>query len=81
MVTEMLEPILLGGYAAKQCPVRVQNDFLPFVPTLKWVPSPEEKGRLEAGLAFERAVFENLSRFIPPRLRWARSCASPTRSR
>jgi hypothetical protein len=61
----MPEPILLGGYAAKQCPVRVQNDFLPLVPTLKWDPSPEEKARLEAGIAFERDVLENLSGLHP----------------
>lgn len=56
---------MLGGYAAKQCPVRVQNDFVPLVPTLEWDPSPEEKARLEAGIAFERRVFENLSALHP----------------
>jgi hypothetical protein len=57
----MLGPVLLGGYAAKLCPVRVQNDFLPLVPTVKWEPSPEEKARLEAGIAFEQNVFDILS--------------------
>ena len=28
------------------------------MPTLEWDPTPEEKGRLEAGIAFERVVFE-----------------------
>lgn len=51
---------MLGGYAAKQCPVRVQNDFLPLVQTLKWVPLPEDQARLDAGIAFERIVFDDL---------------------
>ncbi|MGO9151652.1 hypothetical protein [Mycobacterium sp.] len=59
-MTEVQEPIMLGGYAAKQCPVRVQNDFLPLVQTLKWVPSPEDQARLDAGIAFERIAFDNL---------------------
>lgn len=65
VVTEVQEPILLGGYAAKQCPVRVQNDFLPLVQTLKWVPSPEDQARLDAGIAFERIVFDDLVEVHP----------------
>lgn len=58
-------PILLGGYAAKQCPVRVQNDYLPLVPTLNWQPSPEDQARLDAGNAFEARVFEDLAAIHP----------------
>ena len=65
MVTGTQEPVLLGGYAAKQCPVRVQNDFLPLVPTLEWVPSPEDQARLDAGIAFERNVFADLAALHP----------------
>jgi predicted RecB family nuclease len=65
MVPEMQEPILLGGYVAKQCPVRVQNDFLPLVPTLEWLPTPEDQARLDAGIAFERRVFEHLTSLYP----------------
>jgi predicted RecB family nuclease len=54
------EHLLLGGYAAKKCPVRVQNDYSPLVPTQKWVPSPELQARLDAGIAFERSVFGKL---------------------
>lgn len=64
-VTQAQEPILLGGYAAKQCPVRVQNDYLPLVPTLKWEPSPEDQARLDAGNAFEASVFEDLAAIHP----------------
>ncbi|CAN1559174.1 COG2251 Predicted nuclease (RecB family) [Mycobacteriaceae bacterium] len=59
-MTQAREPILLGGYSAKQCPVRVQNDYLPLVPRLKWAPSPEDQARLDAGNAFEASVFEHL---------------------
>jgi hypothetical protein len=65
MMTEIPEPILLGGYAAKQCPVRVQNDFLPLVKKLIWEPSPEEQARLDAGVAFERNMFEKLVALHP----------------
>jgi predicted RecB family nuclease len=64
-VTEVQGPILLDGYAAKQCPVRVQNDFLPLVPRLKWEPSPEDQARLDAGNAFEARVFEDLAAIHP----------------
>lgn len=64
-MTEVQRPVLLGGYAAKQCPVRVQNDFLPLVPTLKWVPSSEDQARLDAGNAFEQNVFEDLVEVHP----------------
>lgn len=49
-------PVLLGGYAAKRCPVRVHNDYSPSVPTVPWEPSPEDQARFDAGLAFEAEV-------------------------
>jgi predicted RecB family nuclease len=58
-------PVLLGGYAAKRCPVRVHNDVSPAVQTLKWVPSPEDQVRLDAGRAFEVAVFARLTALHP----------------
>jgi len=58
-------PVLLGGYAAKHCPVRVHNDFSPAVPTLQWEPSPEDQLRLDAGIAFEAAVFARLRALNP----------------
>lgn len=57
--------VLLGGYAAKRCPVRVHNDFCPDVPTLAWLPSPEDQTRLDAGVAFERSVFDLLKELHP----------------
>ncbi len=57
--------ILLGGYAAKQCPVRVQNDYSPLVPTQQWAPPPEVQARLDAGNDFEREVFDQLIALHP----------------
>lgn len=54
------QTVLLGGYAAKQCPVVVQNDYSPLVPTLDWIPSAEEASRLQAGRDFEARVFDEL---------------------
>lgn len=61
----MTNPVLLGGYAAKHCPVRVHNDLSPAVPTLDWMPSPEDQARLDAGKAFEVAVFAQLMALHP----------------
>ena len=61
----MTKSVLLGGYAAKQCPVRAQNDFSPAVQTREWEPSPEDQARLDAGKAFEAAVFAQLTALHP----------------
>jgi predicted RecB family nuclease len=55
--------ILLGGYAAKQCPVRTQNDFGP--EPAEWIPAPEDQARLDAGIRFEAEVFADLLRRHP----------------
>lgn len=53
-------PILLGGYAAKRCPVRTQIDFHPLIPTTRWEPTPHQQALLDAGVAFEAEVFAAL---------------------
>jgi predicted RecB family nuclease len=55
--------VLLGGYAAKQCPVRTQHDFGPHPQT--WVPDPEDQARLDAGIAFEAEIFAALTQAHP----------------
>jgi hypothetical protein len=59
------EPVLLGGYAAKQCPVRTHNDFAPLVPVPEWVPSAELQALFDAGRQFEAEVFAELVRLHP----------------
>ncbi len=61
-MTDTRKPIVLGGYAAKQCPVRTHNDFAPQIPKVKWVPSEEVQANLDAGLQFEDEVFAELLR-------------------
>lgn len=51
--------VLLGGYAAKQCPVRTQHDFGP--QPQSWVPEVEDQARLDAGIAFEAEIFAALA--------------------
>lgn len=74
-MSEARGPVLLGGYAAKQCPVRIQNDFHPLQQKVPWQPTPEEQARLDAGRAFEDEVFDILTDLhhdavrIDPRLR------------
>lgn len=57
------QPILLGGYAAKQCAVRTQNDHLPIA--RRWIPSAEDQARLDAGIAFETEIFARLMAVRP----------------
>ena len=57
-MTTSLGPVLLGGYAAKQCPVRTQNDHLPIA--ARWIPAPEDQARLDAGIEFEDQVFDQI---------------------
>lgn len=82
--------VLLGGCAAKQCPVRTQHDFGPHPQS--WIPGAEDQARLDAGVAFEADIFAALSDAYPatvvidPRLRHgdavaatvaAMDCAAP----
>jgi predicted RecB family nuclease len=57
--------IILGGYAAKQCPVRTHNDYSPLVPAVEWEPSPELQAEFDAGNEFEAEVFAELLRIHP----------------
>ncbi len=61
--------VLLGGYAAKQCPVRTQIEFHPLLDkvTREW--SPEELARFAEGQAFEDAVFARLRSLHPDSVR------------
>ena len=58
--------IKLGGYAAKQCPRRIHNDFDPTIEKVPWVPSPEVQARLDAGVAFEADVFAAIKTALGP---------------
>ena len=55
-----LEPVLLGGYAAKQCPVRTQIEFHPLIDKVGREWTPEELARFTEGAAFEDEVFVRL---------------------
>ncbi len=73
--------VLLGGYAAKQCPVRTQIEFHPLIEKVAREWTAEEQARFEIGRAFEDAVFANLLRLHPdavsiaPELRRAEAVA------
>lgn len=73
--------ILLGGYAAKRCPVRTHNDFAPLVPVPELEPSAELQADFDAGIAFEAEVFTELLRIhraavlLDPGMRKAESIA------
>lgn len=75
-------PVLLDAYTAKQCPMRVHNDFSPSVPTVPWQPSPEDQARLDAGITFEAEVFAMLTAAVSgavvtdPNLRKAEAIAA-----
>ena len=58
-------PVLLGGYAAKQCPVRTQIEFHPLIEKVAREWTPEELARFEMGQAFEDEVFALLCELHP----------------
>lgn len=64
-MTDPQQPILLGGYAAKHCPVRTHNEFSPAVPAPQWVASPELQALFDAGRQFEAEMFAELHRIHP----------------
>ena len=64
-VRDYREPVLLGGYAAKQCPVRTQIEFHPLLGTVAREWTPEEEARFEAGREFEDVVFGRLRALHP----------------
>jgi predicted RecB family nuclease len=64
-MTGPVEPVLLGGYAAKQCPVRTHNNYAPTVPAPDWVVPAELQELFEAGRHFEAEVFAELIRIDP----------------
>lgn len=64
-MTDARKPILLGGYAAKQCPVRIHNDFAPVVPAPECATPAELQALFDAGRQFEDEVFAELLRLHP----------------
>ena len=75
-------PVLLGGYAAKQCPVRTQIDFHPLITKVAREWTAEEQARFDAGQLFEDAVFERIrdvrpdAVLIDPALRYTDAVAA-----
>ena len=59
------DPVVLDAYAAKQCPVRIHNNFSPLVLTLKEVRSEEQQATIDAGNAFEAEIFADLLKIHP----------------
>lgn len=51
---------LQGGYVAKRCPVRAQNDNDPAMSGRALTPTDAERQRMEAGNVFESGVFETI---------------------
>ena len=58
-------PIVLGGYAAKQCPVRTHNNYAPTVPDPEWVAPAELQDLFDAGRQYEAGVFAELISIHP----------------
>lgn len=61
-------PVLLGGYAAKQCARRTHNDWDPTIPEEPWEPSPELQALFDGGIAFEEDVRTRLVAILKKRV-------------
>jgi predicted RecB family nuclease len=59
------DPIVLDGYAAKRCPVRIHNNFAPLVLTLNEVRSEEQQAIIDAGNTFEAEIIADLLKIHP----------------
>lgn len=67
-----------GGYVAKQCPVRAQHENDTTLTVGATPVSPVQRARMDAGLAFEAAMFERL---VAAGLRVLRIPEGPARER
>lgn len=59
-------PILLSGYAAKQCARRVHNEWDPTIDTVAAEPTPELQMLFDAGRAFEVEAFGRIRHVLGP---------------
>ncbi len=77
-------PILLTGYAAKQCARRVHNEWDPTIESVSWEVPPELEMRFEAGRDFESEIFAMLRKALGDRcvdlsdLRGKQACIEAT---
>ena len=59
-------PILLTGYAAKECARRVHNEWDPTIEVEAWDPPRELEMRFAAGIAFESEIFAAIREILGP---------------
>ena len=59
---------LLNAHAARRCARRTHNDFDNTIPRAPWEPEPALQTILDAGVAFEEAVFARLRELFPDSL-------------
>ncbi|MPQ98139.1 TM0106 family RecB-like putative nuclease [Modestobacter sp. I12A-02628] len=64
-VTSTRHPLVLGGYAAKQCPRATHNAHDLTVPRPTWEPDSATEERMAAGRVFEGRVVEALLAALP----------------
>src|SRR4051794_2465814 len=58
-----------GGYVAKRCPLRVQFDVLPPAGVERLPVPAATRARMDAGIEFEAAVFDELASLHPEAVR------------
>lgn len=60
MAREATPVVLLTGYDAKRCARRIHNEWDPTVDKVEWEVPARLQMRFDAGIAFERAIFDEL---------------------